>query len=58
MKTATFSCPYCLSPLRIRDRAFVDREIGCPECGERIEIHLGQGQEPVARKVASENEEA
>ncbi len=57
MKTATFSCPYCLSPLRIRDRAFVDREIGCPECGERIEIHLDQDQEPVARKVAFENEE-
>ncbi len=54
MKTATFSCPHCLSPLRIRDRAFVDREIDCPECGERIEIQLGRDREPVARKVASE----
>jgi hypothetical protein len=52
MNTATFSCPYCSAPLRIRDRAFVDREVGCPECGERIEITLGRDQEPMARKVS------
>ena len=58
MKTATFSCPHCLSPLRIRDRAFVNREIGCPECGERIEIQLDRDQEPIARKAAAPDEAA
>ena len=55
MKTATFSCPYCSSPLRIRDRAFVDREVGCPECGERLEVTLDRDKEPVAQKVAPDN---
>jgi len=51
MKTATFSCPHCLSPLRIRDRAFTERKIDCPECGEALEITLDRDNEPRARKA-------
>ncbi len=51
MKTATFSCPHCSSPLRIRDRAFVEREVDCPDCGARIEVTLDRDKEPVAQKV-------
>lgn len=57
MKTATFSCPHCSSPLRIRDRAFVEREIGCPECGERLEVTLDRDHEPVAHKIPTKKPE-
>ncbi len=52
MNTATFPCPYCSSPLRIQDRAFTDRAVGCPECGEQIEVKLDKNKEPVAHKVS------
>ncbi len=51
MNPATFPCPYCSSPLRIRDRAFVERDVECPECGEHIEVTLNRDQEPIARKA-------
>lgn len=58
MKTATFPCPHCSSPLRIRDRAFVEREVGCPECGERLEVTLDADREPIAHKILTEKPEA
>lgn len=57
MNTVTFPCPYCSSPLRIQDRAFTDRAVGCPECGEQIEVKLDRNKEPVAHKVAPEEPE-
>jgi hypothetical protein len=56
MNTLTFPCPHCSSPLRIQDRAFTDRAVGCPECGEAIEITLDKNKDPIAHKVSPQEE--
>lgn len=38
MATTAFCCPHCSAPLRIRDRALLGREVGCPDCGKPILI--------------------
>lgn len=38
MAATAFPCPHCSAPLRIRDRALLGREIGCPDCGKPILI--------------------
>lgn len=38
MHVSTFSCPHCAASLRIRDRMFVGKTVGCPDCGEQLQI--------------------
>lgn len=38
MQVTTFSCPHCAAILRIRDRMFVGKTVGCPDCGEQLAI--------------------
>ena len=38
METFNFICLHCSSPLRVRDRMFIGRQIGCPECGQLLQI--------------------
>ena len=52
MNVATFPCPHCKSPLRINNWAFVDCAVGCPECGEQIEVRFEGRDQAVARKVS------
>lgn len=38
MHVSQFPCPHCSTNLRVRDRMFVGKIIGCPDCGGRLEI--------------------
>lgn len=38
MHPTRFSCPHCSAPLRVRDRMFVGKRVGCPDCGGPILI--------------------
>ncbi len=34
----SFPCPHCATPLRVRDREFINRVVNCPECGAGVHI--------------------
>lgn len=38
-----FSCPHCLTNLRVRDPLALGRQIDCPECGGLLEIATERG---------------
>lgn len=38
MLTSRLSCPHCAAALRVKDRMFVGRQVGCPDCGGPIRI--------------------
>lgn len=38
MQPASFPCPHCATPLRVRDRHFVGQTIACPECQQSVTI--------------------
>lgn len=41
-----FACPHCLSPLRVREKLFVGRQVDCPACGDLLLIvERGGGME-------------
>ncbi len=51
-----FACPHCSSPLRVREKLLVGRQVECPECGEPLVIVERAGQlaaEPAAREVVT-----
>jgi hypothetical protein len=52
-----FACPHCSSPLRVREKLLVGRQVECPECGEPLVIVERAGQlaaEPAGKKVAAD----
>ena len=51
-----FACPHCSSPLRVREKLLVGRQVECPECGEPLVIVERAGQlaaEPAAKKAVA-----
>ena len=38
MTIIQFPCPHCSAPLRMKNRQLVGRVIGCPDCGDPLEI--------------------
>ena len=54
---ATFSCPCCSTPLRLRQRPTPAFHFACPDCGEPLEITDDAG-ELVLRPAGAESAEA
>lgn len=48
MSPGQCSCPHCGTPLRIRDRSFVGRQVECPECQVKLVILLDAERKLVA----------
>ncbi len=46
-----FPCPHCQAPLRIRNRAYLGKELDCPHCDQPIRIVAGIDDEFVAEPL-------
>jgi hypothetical protein len=53
MSASQFPCPHCQSPLRIQNRAYLGREVDCPDCGRSIRIIRGDDGHLQAEPVGS-----
>src|SRR5258708_8519263 len=50
-----FACPHCTSPLRVREKLLVGRQVECPECGQALVIVERAGKllaEAAAQKIS------
>lgn len=51
MSVSQFPCPHCSTSLRIKDRMFVGKIVGCPDCGNQLEIVSDGPRKLTARKL-------
>ena len=49
--SSQFPCPHCQAPLRIRNRAYLGKELDCPHCDQPIRIVAGIDEEFVAEPL-------
>ena len=45
MSVSSFVCPHCNTLLRIRDKVFIGKEIGCPQCSGMVLVNVDDAGE-------------